>query len=925
MLTSVTRQDVRWRIRLATLPAAIVVALLTPFASAAQDAAGLVRGRVTASGAPLAGVRIVAQSPQLTLAREVVSSSDGTYALPQLPAGEYVISFTRDTFVAVKHVTRLSALESIVVDVSMVAAADHQELISVSIQTQPFPEPPASVDVMRQARPEFLPVEGGLFSVITRAPGPVNTSHSSVALDGVPIHFLRTGRDRPLLNPGAAGITDATVMMSGVPAEITHLQSGAVSLVPARGGDRFSGVVNATLANADRSADAVAEARNTRAMGGGVDFGVGVPLNGRRTWIYGTGVQSIERFETQAHLSNALFDGRFDESLWTVTASHAFNPRHRVRANLVRGNRRVFAGLPLGAASIEEATAADDRANTHGLLSAAYDGALGGSTYLSAQIASERWRGETRDRLTDTMPALWDRQTGAVGGAAGACLGCELDNRTNVEGSAALRRPFVIAGDQHLVTVGGAQAAGGFDPAEAGLNSLDLLSSRFVVSNGQVSPVFEPNGSSWIVRGNGVPGRLTHGSQGIFLSDEWRRGASLTIRAGLRWDRQKLQRDDVAANGDSELVRTGVSPRLHVAWQPRPNGFTVVGGFARYEADILHVAGERLAPAGDWFLYTGGPIVPSPSATPRFTNLDATWAALVQRSASVLAPTTEWTIGTSAMPKPGLTLRTDFIWQRSRPLGLDDNPAVLGPVDLTALSFDRPGAVDLGLLARRYTALVMQAYYDLGVQASIGARYTLSKLSGELDNRAAASPVASWSSPSGDLSNDRRHRLSFWSQVAVIDTEEQGTLGLALIETIESGAPYGVVSWIDAAPAIGSSTPVLMPYYFTARDAFRTEGSMRTDFSVRYVRRLPGTVRTDLLIQFHALNLFDAEQVLDRPSYEAARTAFSHPSAFAPFNPFTQQPVRNVHWDVDPRLTSALATAQETMPRAYRLTVGIRF
>jgi hypothetical protein len=147
------------------------------------------------------------------------------------------------------------------------------------------------------------------------------------------------------------------------------------------------------------------------------------------------------------------------------------------------------------------------------------------------------------------------------------------------------------------------------------------------------------------------------------------------------------------------------------------------------------------------------------------------------------------------------------------------------------------------------------------------------------------------------------------------------------MHTIESGTPFGTVGWIDVAPwtAEAEGTPVLMPYYFTARDASRAEGGSRTDLAVRYARRLPSTVRTDLIIQFHVLNMWSSREVLHEASFAAARTSFTHPSQFAPFNPLTAQPQPGIHWDVDPRLSTALGTAERTMPRAFRIIAGIRF
>jgi hypothetical protein len=250
-------------------------------------------------------------------------------------------------------------------------------------------------------------------------------------------------------------------------------------------------------------------------------------------------------------------------------------------------------------------------------------------------------------------------------------------------------------------------------------------------------------------------------------------------------------------------------------------------------------------------------------------------------------------------------------------------------LDATARMFERPADVDLGLLTTHYTALSVHAEYEVGLRAGVAANYTLSRLRGERADPVFASPAAEWAAPAGDLTRDRRHRLRLWGHVVFLEDKEDGIAHLAVLQTFESEQPYGTVSWIDAAPwlpdgAVGNGV-VLLPYYFTGRDAHRTKAALRTDLSARYARLIPGLLRGRIFVQFQALNLFDKERVRDLPAFTVARTAFTHPGELRPFDPFTEVPQPGVHWDLDPRLTTALETAPETMPRTYRLSVGVEF
>ena len=104
---------------------------------------------------------------------------------------------------------------------------------------------------------------------------------------------------------------------------------------------------------------------------------------------------------------------------------------------------------------------------------------------------------------------------------------------------------------------------------------------------------------------------------------------------------------------------------------------------------------------------------------------------------------------------------------------------------------------------------------------------------------------ASWYTPEGDLGGDQRHRSTLWLNYGVPKVDG---LTLSVLEDLASGLPYGAVGTVDARPFVAASSPAVAAayatpqggasetYYFTARDAFRTEASRRTDFAANYSR-----------------------------------------------------------------------------------------
>jgi hypothetical protein len=899
-----------------------------------QDGVATLRGEVVdGSGAPLGGVRVIARSSALTLYRDTRTDRGGRYLLALLPPGEYVVSFEGDGLVTTRRTTHLSPLETSTAVTVMASASNADELITVEIDPDEVLQEPASSSVTRRDWMMRLPRDGGLLTAMTLAPGPLGPEalDAAVAIDGVPVRLHTPGA--PLLDPGGVAAAETTAVLSGAPPALSRFRSGVIDLVTLRGGTAPAAILLGTLTGADRLADSVDEAGRTRSVSSGAEFSVSVPVASRRTSAFGAGRTFSIPLTAPALLSDAAFPVDTSEDYWAFSVTHALDPRHRVTGAASRGTRVQRGALPPWAVSAEVASAGEDRRASHELAPLDYRGTLGDNLHLSARLTREQ-RGVTAlDTDVGDVLLVLDRQTGAATGPGSACA-CQPDAQALTSWSAELRWPVAIATQPHELAAGVRAERG--DVTFPGLRQdvAAVLATRFETDAG-VRPILEGNGSAWIVRSAGAPGRLASTAQGLFVSDAWRPVEGLTVHAGAHWDRQRLTHEPT---GEPVVTRTAFGPRLHATWRPlQEDEWMLFGGIGRVEPDLLSALGRPMAPAGDWFAYDGGADTPpggtsiedalawlaTTPGTPRFSGLDASAAALASRGRTALGPTLEWTVGSRRHIGEDIHIELDLIWRRARPL--DDPAAAGGPwhAGVPARAFERPDAVDLGLLTRRYTALALQADYDLGLQAGLSAIYTLSRTSGEATAAASAIPAAAWAAPPGDLSSDRRHRLTVWTHLLPFESDSRGTLDLTLLQTIQSGAPYGIVSWIDAAPP--GSPPLVLPYHFTARDALRGKMALRTDMAVTYSKLMPGTLRTRLLVTFHALNLFDKERLRDPSALHAPRTAFTHPATFARFDPFTEVPQQGTHWDRDPRLAERRATGLETLPRSFLLSAGVSF
>jgi hypothetical protein len=203
---------------------------------------------------------------------------------------------------------------------------------------------------------------------------------------------------------------------------------------------------------------------------------------------------------------------------------------------------------------------------------------------------------------------------------------------------------------------------------------------------------------------------------------------------------------------------------------------------------------------------------------------------------------------------------------------------------------------------------------------------------------------ASWNYPEGDLSADQRHRAAMWVNYGV---PKLTGLTVSVLETIASGLPYGAVGTINVAPFVtnpGYVTPATgtlnKSYYFTARDAFRTESSSRTDLSATYAYAFrAGGHRLDLFGQALVINLFNQFDLcgcgvtsilanggadVSTRIGQAILTNSGTPS-LATFNPLTTQPVLGTNWNYGPNFGTATTKSAFTAPRTFRLSFGIRF
>lgn len=503
-----------------------------------------------------------------------------------------------------------------------------------------------------------------------------------------------------------------------------------------------------------------------------------------------------------------------------------------------------------------------------------------------------------------------------------------------------------------------------------------------------IFPVFLGNGTTTIQWNP-----ITQESEGtdfrthsVFFNDTWRVNGRLTANVGVRWDKN----DGRDQSGNQVAKDSALAPRLGIIWDPTGAGtWTVTASAAKYVAGISNPVADSSAAGGnpqtrqfiyrgpdingianvtpttdairmvfDWFNANGGANLPL-NGTPTIPGVTP------QIKEGLKAPSAwEYAAGVSRQFGGRASVRADLMARHYVDLYMRQLDTTTGRVtDIAGRTFDLTLVTNApeGLLKREYVGGTFTGTYRFGTMVTIGANYTLSKAWGNTDaENVASGPVPfdyrnpeykqeSWNFPEGDLGVDQRHRARIWLNYS--PTFAPG-LTLSVLQGIESGVPYGAVNSNGLNPSSFIANPgyltlpgsTVTTYFFTARDAFHTEGQKRTDFSANYTWKVPGASRVQLFGQLQVLNVWDQFQLCGCGS-----TVFGTGSAanaggvniqridttvltpgttaarFALFNPFTTTPVQGVNWDFGPNFGKAANRFAYTTPRTLRLSFGVRF
>lgn len=970
--------------RAATLAAAVVTALLlAPPPAGAQTPTGTLTGRIVdQSGLSIPGATVSVTSPNLQGTRSTVTSANGDFIMPSLPAGPYTIAVELSGFATTRVTRDIGAGQQLTVELTLQPAA-LSEIVTVTARTDAFTNTSQASTNVQQELLSTLPTARTILSAVNVAPaahatGPNNaitiggamSADNLFMLDGVQIQDNIRGTPFALFIEDA--IQETTISTSGISAEYGRFTGGVVNAITRSGGNRFSGSLRTTFNNDDwRTSSPFDEPKKNDTVPT-YEFTLGGPIVRNRTWFFGAGRLFSQSTANETGYTRAPYTFENDEKRFEGKVTQSFGPKHNLRVGYTAIREDENNNVWPSAQEVMDLRSLHNRQVPQDLLSVHYSGTLRSNLFLEAQYSARQFSfensgGTSTDLIEGTV--LRSQQTGAFWWSPNFCGVCGPEERDNEN--------LYLKGNYFWSTPRGSHnivfGYDTFNDKRKGDNhqsgsDFQVWTTDTRIENGAVYPVALNNGSTYIIN---YP--ISLASQGtnfrthsLFLNDSWSANSHFTFNLGVRWDKN----DGVDAAGQAVARDSAFSPRLGMVWDPSGSGkWSVHASYGRYVAALANTIADSASPAGTpsilaWFyqgpsINTGGgaPIASDAalrqifdwfdagggtSRQPFFTSIPGVQTQIRDSLRSPHA--TEFASGLSRQLGGRGAIRADFVYRTFTDFYADRIDTSTGSVtDSAGQMFDLALVENTDLLSREYFAGSVQANYRLGSRVDLGGNYTLSKLWGNVNGETVNSgPVTSsatsypeyfdlsWFAPQGDLAADQRHRLRFWGTARLPLPERLGDFTVALFEQINAGTPYGALGGIDSRDYVADlgyqTPPATVNYWFTDRDAFRTETMFRTDFSLNYTFGLGGT--SQLFAQVQVLNLFNQFQLFNINSNAidtTVLTAVDDPDRFQPFNPFTERPVQGVHWDYGDEFGDPVGAAAYTLPRTFQFAVGIRF
>ncbi|MBK9372971.1 MAG: TonB-dependent receptor [Holophagales bacterium] len=965
-----------------------LVALILPVLMAsmlvAQIPTSMISGRVINEGQGLPGVTVTAKSPALQGTRTAVTSTNGDFVFPNLPPGDYTISFTMSGFQTVTRTVKANAAQQAVLNAQMSLAAVAAEAVVVGT-AETVSQTTQNATTYSSDLTKKLPVTRTLLSSVLLAPGASTsqqTGNTTISggqtfdnlfmVNGVNVMDNIRGTPNNLFIEDA--IAETTTSSSGISAEYGRFTGGVINAITKSGGNNFSGSFRVSLDNDnwnDKTPFGENQVDKTIPTYEGT---LGGPIWKDKVWFFAAGRLRNSEVGNQTRFTNIPFAQTDDETRLegklTVSPfqNHTFTGSYLEVAR-EQGN---YYYTPIPILTLDQLYT---RQLPQSLLALNYNGVLTDKLFVEAQYSQRKFEFQNSGALfTDLIggTAMYDLSLGAMYNSPVFCGVCSPEQRNN--------EAFLVKGTYFLSTKGlgshnivlgyedftGVRKSNNYQSG----NSYWFYSADVIIDGQDVFPIID---SSSYLEYWPIP-TLSQGSNvrtySFFLNDTWRLNNNFSFNVGVRYDKNDAQDSRGATTADDAAF----SPRLGATWDVFADGrLRFNASYARYVGGIQENqvgAGSAAGNPAYFQYYYEGPEI-NTGAGPYLTP--AQTLESVFRWYGITGPGQYPTNKTAdAVSVPGVNVQFDGVLKSpyvdeftagiAGSIGTRGNFRVDGVYrswadfygevrDMsTGQVTDSLGNVfDLSLvknendpLERTYYGLQVSGNYRIFDSLNIGGNWTYSHLYGNVTGETSGSgPVRTglnyyteyrdlaWAIPTGDLPEDQRHRVRIYGGWDAPLPKAFGALNLSIIQTYDTGQAYSDSGTVRIQPYVTNpgyrTPPTSQTYYFSGRGANQWDDVWRTDLQLNYSYFF-GPV--ELFLSPQVFNAFNNDAQINGNTL--IETNVNRSANYAAFNPFTTTPTfgaRNTgaNWGYGPSYGQATASTHYQTPRTYRVSVGVRF
>jgi hypothetical protein len=499
---------------------------------------------------------------------------------------------------------------------------------------------------------------------------------------------------------------------------------------------------------------------------------------------------------------------------------------------------------------------------------------------------------------------------------------------------------------------------------------------------GSPFPVFDPDAPStpWIrwfaVFNEDLAQPTAFKTNSFYVNDSWQLNDRWSLNVGVRYD----ENDGTDSSGTGVADDSKVSPRIGASYDIKGDGDLVVNAsFGTYVAALANAVADDASPGGAigslryeyggdpinvgcvpgvncltapevlaqvfaWYASQGGvfdlALLDPNAPIVAFQNQNSVPGATTQILGGISSPSVdEFTLGiTKRLGNKGLVradivLREwdDFYGDRTN-LDTGQVDTTTGPADITLVGNFNDG------VERTYEALQTSFRYRFTDKFTLAGNYTLSKTEGNfLGETSNSGPITAsvesypqyreerWNYPTGDLRVDQRHKVRVWGVYKILDGQRH-KLNVSWLENYFSGQPYGASGNINPRAFVDNpgfaDPPSSLTYFYTDRDAFRTDDIHRSDLSFNYSFNLSAWGRNiEIFVQPEVINIWNEDGVIDPQGLDGGEGV----NRLTSFNPFTDTPVEGVDYELRSTFGQPLNENDFQAPRTFRVSVGFRF